>query len=74
MSKFIPVYMYPDRMPVDISFVFRDEAPAGKHGFARAEGENIVFEDGRKDTAMFAEKLLEEFNYIATIMTRPSCS
>ena len=48
MSKFIPVYMYPDRMPVDISFVFRDEAPAGKHGFARAEGENIVFEDGRK--------------------------
>ena len=32
----------------------------------------LMFEDGRKDTAMFAEKLLEEFNYIATIMTYAS--
>ena len=46
MSKFIPVYMHPDSMPVDISFVFKDEVPAGKHGFAKADGENIYFEDG----------------------------
>lgn len=46
MSKFIPVYMYPDKMPVDISFVFRNERPAGKHGFCKADGENLRFEDG----------------------------
>ncbi len=32
----------------------------------------IMFEDGRKGTAMFAEKLLEEFNYAATVMTYAS--
>lgn len=46
MSRFIPVYAYPDAMPVDISFVFRDECPAGKHGFAKVDGENLRFEDG----------------------------
>ncbi|MCR5650893.1 MAG: polysaccharide deacetylase family protein [Lachnospiraceae bacterium] len=29
----------------------------------------LMFEDGRKDTAMFAEKLLEKYNFKATIMT-----
>ena len=46
MSRYMPVYQYPDMMPVDISFVFEDEKPAGKHGFCRAVGENFVFEDG----------------------------
>ena len=46
MSKFIPVYMHPDYMPVDISFVFKNERPAGRHGFAQVKGENLVFEDG----------------------------
>ena len=46
MSKYIPVYMHPDRMPVDISFVFEDERPAGKHGFCTIKGENMYFEDG----------------------------
>ena len=35
MSRYIPMPAYPDMMPVDISFVFADEKPAGKHGFIR---------------------------------------
>ena len=46
MSRYMPVYQYPEMMPVDISFVFEDEKPAGKHGFCRVQGENFVFEDG----------------------------
>ncbi len=29
----------------------------------------LVFEDGRKDTAIFAEKIMEEENYLGTMMT-----
>ena len=46
MSHYMPVYQYPDRMPVDISFVFEEEKPAGKHGFCRVDKENFRFEDG----------------------------
>ena len=46
MSKYIPMPAYTDSMPVDISFVFESEKPAGKHGFCRVEGEQFVFEDG----------------------------
>ena len=28
MARYIPVYWYPDRMPIDISFAFEDEKPA----------------------------------------------
>ena len=33
VSKKIPYTLKWDRMPVDISFVFENEKPAGKHGF-----------------------------------------
>ena len=46
MSRYIPMPAYYDAMPVDISFVFEDEKPAGKHGFLKVDGENMRFEDG----------------------------
>lgn len=46
MSRYIPNPSYPDMMPVDISFVFEDEKPAGKHGFTKADGDDLRFEDG----------------------------
>ena len=37
---------HPDKMPVDISFVFEKEKPAGKHGFVYADGDDLRFADG----------------------------
>ena len=48
MSKWIQTPSYPERMPVDISFVFEKEKPAGKHGFLRVDGEHFRFEDGTR--------------------------
>ena len=46
MARYIPMPAYDDAMPVDISFVFESEKPAGKHGFLKADGEDFRFEDG----------------------------
>ncbi|MBO4885352.1 MAG: cellulase family glycosylhydrolase [Clostridia bacterium] len=46
MSRYIPFPAYYDDMPIDISFVFRAEKPAGKHGFMKVNGSQFVFEDG----------------------------
>jgi len=46
MSQYVPMPAYPDRMPVDISFVFAEEKPAGKHGFLKVDREEMRFEDG----------------------------
>ena len=46
MSRYIPQPAYPDAMPVDISFVFESEKPAGRHGFIKVCGDDLRFEDG----------------------------
>ncbi|MBQ7565527.1 MAG: hypothetical protein IJT18_00250 [Oscillospiraceae bacterium] len=46
MAKYIKTPAYVDRMPVDISFVFEDEKPAGKHGFLTVRDGEFRFEDG----------------------------
>ena len=35
-----------DDAPIDLSFLYADERPAGKHGFLTAQGDRMVFEDG----------------------------
>ena len=46
MSHYFPMPAFPDAMPVDISFVFDNDKPAGKHGFLKVNGETMCFEDG----------------------------
>lgn len=46
--SFIPYPFYHDDVPIDISFVFESEKPAGKHGFIKADGKDFAFEDGTK--------------------------
>ena len=46
MDRFIPFPAFADRGPLDVSFLFTDEKPAGKHGFLTVNGEDFVFEDG----------------------------
>lgn len=44
--KQIPYPLLWDKMPVDISTAFKDEKPAGKHGFMKASKDRFIFEDG----------------------------
>lgn len=46
MPKYIPFPAYPDFAPLDISYLFESEKPAGKHGFLTVQGDRFVFEDG----------------------------
>lgn len=48
MSEYIPYPLSATDVPIDISFVFQEEKPAGKHGFLQAVGADFVFEDGTK--------------------------
>ncbi|NMA96384.1 MAG: hypothetical protein GX974_10125 [Clostridiales bacterium] len=45
---FIPYPFYWDDVPIDISFIFEDEKPAGRHGFLKVDKEDFVFENGKK--------------------------
>lgn len=46
VKKTIPYTLPWDDMPIDLSFVYKAEKPAGKHGFLKAAGERFIFEDG----------------------------
>ena len=46
MKNYYPYPFFPEDVPIDISFMFEDEKPAGKHGFLKAKGRKFVFEDG----------------------------
>lgn len=46
MSRYIPFSLHWDDAPLDISFLFEQEKPAGKHGFLTIQGDKMVFEDG----------------------------
>ena len=46
MSRYIPFPAYPDRAPLDLSFIYKNEKPAGKHGFLKVAGDHFEFEDG----------------------------
>lgn len=46
MKHYIPFPASPTSAPIDISYLFADEKPAGKHGFLTVKGDNFVFEDG----------------------------
>ena len=46
IRKTIPYTLPWDDMPIDLSFIYEKEKPAGKHGFLKVEGDRFVFEDG----------------------------
>jgi hypothetical protein len=46
IRKTIPYTLPWDDMPIDLSFVYEKDKPAGKHGFLKANGDRFVFEDG----------------------------
>jgi len=46
MSRYIPFPAYPDRAPLDLSFIYKNEKPAGKHGFLKVVRDHFEFEDG----------------------------
>ncbi len=62
MSHYIPFTMRWDDAPLDISYIFEDEKPAGKHGFLTIKDDRMIFEDGT--TARFFGTLFNsEMNF-----------
>jgi hypothetical protein len=45
-SKWIPYTLPWNDMPLDLSFIYKNDKPAGERGFLKVEGDKFVFEDG----------------------------
>ena len=45
-NEYIPFPFHWDSAPLDLSFLYKDEAPAGKHGFLKVRNDKFVFTDG----------------------------
>jgi hypothetical protein len=46
-TQWVPFNLaWDDNVPIDISFIFEKEKPAGKHGFLGVRADRLVFEDG----------------------------
>ncbi len=56
--------LHPFYSPVDLSFMNENEIPAGKHGFLKASGEDLQFEDGTK--ARFWGTNIQAYTLFAT--------
>lgn len=48
MKRFVPFPSNPEDVPIDLRFMFKNECPAGKHGFLKCNGDHFIFEDGTK--------------------------
>ena len=46
MAEYVSFPLSATDAPIDISFAFGNEKPAGKHGFLQVKGDKFVFEDG----------------------------
>ena len=46
LGRWFPAALAPNAAPVDLSFLNRDDRPAGRRGFVRADGDRLVFADG----------------------------
>jgi len=46
VKRYIPFNFYWDDVPIDLSFVYENEKPAGRHGFLKVKADKFIFEDG----------------------------
>ena len=68
LGKTIPYTLPWDDMPIDLSFIYEKEKPAGKHGFLKVEGDRFVFEDGTEaNSGEQISTVLKSFHRMSTV-------